>query len=285
MTIEETQPRPAGGPGATRPADAQARPATGVAWKLFAAEAAGTALLLAVGLSIVIIDFGAGSPMLRLLPDPAARRLLTGFLFGTTGAAIAVSPLGKESGAHINPVVTLAFWLMRRFKTRHALGYVAAQMAGAVLGSLPLVAWGAMGRSIAFGATEPSATYGALAALLGETVTSFALIFGLFVFLRHARLKRFTPLLFPPLYAVMVALEAPLSGTSTNPARSFGPSLVAGAWNGWWVYWLGPVAGTLIAVALYHGAGWRREAITVAKIFHFHHDPHGIFRAGAERPS
>ncbi len=251
----------------------------GVPWKLFAAEAAGMALLLAVGLSVVIFDFGTGSPMVRILPDAALRRLITGFLFGATGAAIALSPLGRESGAHINPAVTLAFWLMGKLKLRHALGYVVAQMAGAALGVLPLLAWGAMGRSVAFGATAPGAPYGALAALAGETVTSFALIFGLFLFLRHASLKRFTPALFPPLYAVMVWLEAPLSGTSTNPARSFGPSLIAGVWNGWWIYWLGPLVGTLIAVALYHGAGFRREAITVAKIFHFEHDRYGVFHA------
>ena len=251
----------------------------GVPWKLFGAEAIGTAALLAVGLSVVIFDFGTGSPMIGLLPDPAARRLVTGFLFGTTGAAIAMSPLGKESGAHINPIVTLAFWLMGTLKARHALGYFAAQMAGAAIGSLPLIAWGMMGRSIAFGATTPGAAYGTLGAFLGETATSFALIFALFAFLRHKGLKRFTPALFPPLYAVMVWLEAPISGTSTNPARSFGPSLISGVWSGWWVYWLGPLAGALIAVALYHRAGWKREAITVAKIFHFEHDRYGVFHA------
>ena len=258
-----------------------------VPWKLYAAEAAGTALLLAIGLSIVIADFGSGSPVIRLLPDAALRRLVTGFLFGTTGAAIAISALGKESGAHINPVVTLAFWLMGKLKARHALGYVAAQMAGAAVGALPLLLWGAMGRSVAFGATTPGAAYGAVWALAGETVTSFALIFGLFVFLRHARLKRFTPALFPPLYALMVWLEAPVSGTSTNPARSFGPALVSGVWNGWWIYWLGPLIGTLIAVALYHAVRWEREAITVAKLFHFEHDRYGVFHAatGGDPPS
>ena len=81
----------------------------------------------------------------------------------------------------------------------------------------------------------------------------------------------------------MVWLEAPISGTSTNPARSFGPSLVAGVWNGWWVYWLGPLAGALIAVALYHAVRWEREAIEVAKIFHFEHDRYGVFHATARR--
>jgi aquaporin Z len=86
-------------------------------------------LLVAVGLSIVILDFGRGSPVLQLIPDAGWRRLITGFLFGTTGALIAISPLGRESGAHINPVVTLSFWLMRKLGPGVALGYVLAQRA------------------------------------------------------------------------------------------------------------------------------------------------------------
>ena len=68
-------------------------------WTPLAAELVGTGLLVVVGLSIVIFDFGRGSPMLQLLPEDAARRLVTGLLFGSTGALIALSPLGKESGA------------------------------------------------------------------------------------------------------------------------------------------------------------------------------------------
>ena len=76
------------------------------------------------------------------MPNDALRRLATGFLFGTTGALIALSPLGKESGAHINPIVTLGFWLMAKLWTRVAFGYVVAQLVGACVGSLALLAWG-----------------------------------------------------------------------------------------------------------------------------------------------
>jgi aquaporin Z len=246
-------------------------------WKPFAAELIGTALLVAVGLSIVIFDFGAGSPLLQALPSMALRRSITGFLFGTTGALIALSRLGKESGAHINPVVTLAFWLIGRMRARHAVGYVACQLAGALVGAVPLLAWGAMGRSVIYGATVPGLAYGATWALLGETVTTFALIFGLFLFLRHRFLRAFTPALFPPLYAIMVWLEAPISGTSTNPARSFGPAAISGDWHGWWIYWLGPLIGTVMAVASFQWAGWDRRMIEAAKIYYFDHDPHGMF--------
>ena len=102
-----------------------------------------------VGLSIVILNFGQGSPMIQIVPSAGWRRLVTGFLFGTTGTLITLSPLGRESGAHINPVVTLAFWLMGKLSARHAAWYVLAQMIGAALGAAPLLAWGAMGSSVA----------------------------------------------------------------------------------------------------------------------------------------
>ena len=246
-------------------------------WKLFGAELIGTALLVGVGLSVVIFDMGQGSPLAKLLPGEGARHFITGFFFGTTGALITISPLGKESGAHINPAVTLSFWLMGRMQARHAVGYVASQLIGAVIGAVPLLAWGAMGRSVTFGATVPGAAYGTTWALLGEIVTTFALIFGLFFFLRHRSLRAYTPAIFPPLYAIMVWLEAPVSGTSTNPARSLGPAVISGDWNGWWIFWLGPLIGTLLGVAVYLWSGWERRMIEVAKVYHFDHDPHGIF--------
>lgn len=248
--------------------------------EIFGAELAGTGLLIAVGVSLVILDFGAGSPVVALFPSSGLRRLITGFLFGTTGALIALSPVGKHSGAHINPVVTMAFWMQGKLRADHAAGYVLAQLTGCFLGSLPLLAWGRMGRSIQFGGTVPGAGYGTVAALLGETVTTFALIVGLFCFLGHRRTRRFTPLLFPFLYAVMVYLEAPVSGTSTNPARSFGPALISGDWRAWWVYWVGPALGALLGVGAFNWTWLSRLEIEVAKLYHFEHDPHGIFHRG-----
>jgi aquaporin Z len=247
-------------------------------WTLFFSELVGTALLLAVGLSAVILDFGTGSPIAQVIPSSGLRRLVTGFLFGTTGGLIALSPVGKESGAHINPVVTLAFWLMGKMRGSHAVGYILAQLAGAVLGAVPLLAWGQVGRSINFGATQPGSGYGPWLAMLGETATTFALIGGLFFFLRHPHIRNFTPAIFPFLYATMVFLEAPISGTSTNPARSLGPAVISGAWRDWWVYWLGPLVGTLIGVAVYKFSWLRELEIEVAKLYHFEHDPHRVFR-------
>jgi aquaporin Z len=246
-------------------------------WGAFISELIGTGILILVGLSFVILDFGNGSPVVRLLPDPGLRRLITGFLFGSTGALIAFSWVGKVSGAHINPVVTLAFWLRGKFDGKIALGYVFSQLIGAILGSLPLIAWGQIGKSVNYGATLPGQAYGPGWAVAGELITTFCLIIGLFLFLGHKPLRNFTPLLFPFLYAVMVFLEAPVSGTSTNPARSLGPALISGEWQYWWVYWVGPILGTLLALSLQRVPWFRRFEIEVAKIYHFEHDPFGIF--------
>ncbi|MEG3440065.1 aquaporin [Pannus brasiliensis CCIBt3594] len=239
------------------------------------AECLGTALLLSIGLSLVIVMFGTGSPMAVLIPNEGTRRLITGFLFGTTGAAIALSSIGKESGAHINPVVTLGFCLMGKLDARIGLFYVLAQMLGAMLGSLPLLAWGAMGQSVAFGATLPGKGYTVQTVLMGEVVTTLALITGLCIFLGFRKLRPFTPAMFPFLYAVMVYAEAPISGTSTNPARSFGPAVISGQWQGWWIYWLGPLLGTLIALFICNSLA---DRIEVAKVYHFESDRVGIFR-------
>ena len=237
--------------------------------RLFLSEAIGTALLLLGGLSVVIVMFGAGSPMPRLLPSEPLRQAITGFLFGCTGASIALSRVGKESGAHINPVVTFGFWMMRKLEARVAAGYVLAQLAGAALGSLPLLLWGAMGRSVDFGATMPGAGYSPRDAMLGEAATTFALVTTLCVFLSLRRLRRFTPFTMPILYAIMVPLEAAISGTSTNPARSFGPALISGRWDAWWIYWEGPLLGGLAAIFV---CSLLARRIEVAKLYHFEGD-------------
>jgi aquaporin Z len=251
--------------------------------RLFVSEMVGTALLVLAGLSLVILMFGAGSPVARALPDEGLRRLITGFLFGTTGALIALSPVGMESGAHINPVVTLAFRLMGKLDLRTTLGYIAAQLIGAALGSLPLLFWGSIGKSVEYGATLPGPGIPLSTALLGEAIATFTMVALLAVFLGFRRIRRFTPAIFPPLYAIMVWAESPISGTSTNPARSFGPAILSGQWQGWWIYWIGPMAGMLVAVL---ACSFLAKRIEVAKLYHFDKDRDRLFRrmAGPRSP-
>src|SRR5512135_2892767 len=105
-------------------------------WPEYGAEFLGTAFLLFAGLSAVILDFGTGSPVARVLPDKSARLLLTGLLFAGSGSLVAISPLGKLSGGHINPAVSLAFWLQGKMHHVDLGGYISGQFLGAVIGSL-----------------------------------------------------------------------------------------------------------------------------------------------------
>jgi len=219
-------------------------------WKLFLAEAIGVALLLFFGLSIVIINWGEGSIMAKRFPSPTFRTIITGLMFGTVGCLVTVSPVGRISGAHINPAVSIAFWLRGKMRLPTLIGYICAQMIGAVAGSLPLLLWGNLGKSIQYGITLPGPR-GALMAFLGEVFVTGSLIFYLYVFIGSKKLRDYTPYGIPFLYALLNFLEAPLSGDSTNPARSFGPAVIALNFDYYWIYWLGPLTGTIIITLVF----------------------------------
>ena len=245
-----------------------------VRWRLFFSELIGTAMLVFGGLSVVIAMFGDGSPLARTLPNEAVRMAVTAFLFGTIGSAIALSPIGKESGAHINPAVTLGFW------TRAPPAATSSRSCLAPLRALFRCSRGISIGSVAFGATLPGKDCSTAVVVMGEAVTTFGLIATLCRFLGFRELRRYTPFVIPFLYAVMVPLEAHISGTSTNPARSFGPALISGRWDGWWIYWVGPILGTLAAILV---CGSMARRIEVAKLYYFENDRRRLFHrmAGA----
>src|SRR5579864_6882573 len=100
-------------------------------WREWMAELGGTGLIIVGGLGAVPLDFGSHSPIAPLLPSHSLRLLLTGALFAGTGSLIAISPLGRISGAHINPAVSLAFWLSGKMHHHDVVLYMAAQCVGA----------------------------------------------------------------------------------------------------------------------------------------------------------
>src|SRR5205809_367323 len=148
--------------------------------------------------------FGTGSPIADVLPNVKVRQALTGFLFGSIGATIAISFLGRISGAHINPAVTLVFWLFHKIDPRTAMGYIIAQLAGGIVGALPLLIWGEMGQSVSYGATLPGESYSTISALAGEVVTTFTMVSLLILFIAFRSIRPWTPALFPIKYCIMV---------------------------------------------------------------------------------
>jgi aquaporin Z len=132
-----------------------------------------------------------------------------------------------------------------------------------------------MGKSIAYGAAEVGPQR-VTAAIAGEAVTTFCLIRGLFIFLGSHSLRRFTPIIIPPLYAVMIVLEAGMSGISTNLARSLGPAVISGWWSGFYVYIIGPAAGVIAAIMLRKMKIFRSFEVEVAKLYRFSKDPYHV---------
>jgi aquaporin Z len=223
-------------------------------WKLFMAEAIGTGLLLFFGLSIVIFNWGEGSVVAKLIPSEPARRLLTGFMFGSVGCLVTISPVGKISGAHINPAVTLAFWLRGKIKFDTMIGYVLSQLIGGIIGSIPLLIWGKQGESIQYAITLPG-NAGLTAAFIGEIIATACLIIYLYLFIGTKRLRNYTPYGIPFLFAILTWAEAAFSGCSVNPARSFAPALIVENFTDQWVYWVAPTIGVIIVSLFFR---WRR---------------------------
>ncbi len=226
-------------------------PVGGWHWAEWTCELVGTALLLIGGLSAVCLDFAPGSPVASVVPDHSARLLITGILFAGTGSLVAVSPIGRLSGAHLNPSVTVAFWRRGHVHPHDLIGYIAAQVAGAFAGTaLVRWWWGADARAIGFGVTEPGHGAEPLAAAGIEAVMTMLLVVGILVMVSSPRTARWTPLLVWVVVAVLVWQGAPWTGTSLNPARSIAPAVLAPNTANLWVYVAGPLAGSLLAVAI-----------------------------------
>lgn len=131
-------------------------------------ELAGTVLLILVTLSAICADFAAGSPVVSSIPEAGLRRLLTGFIIAGAATAIVYSPLGRRSGGHFNPAITVAFMRLGKITRRSAAFCIIAQIAGAVIGAaLVLAIWRSWAKSVSFGATVPGYG-GAWAALAAE---------------------------------------------------------------------------------------------------------------------
>jgi aquaporin Z len=236
-------------------------------WAEWAGEFAGTAVLLLVGLSGLFLNFAPGSAVAAVLPSESVRLLLTGLILGATGLLVTVSPLGRRSGAHLNPSVSLAFWRRGHMHPSDLIGYVIAQCAGAIVGTLAArLCWGAGAKALDLGATRPGHGISTVAAAAIEALLTFILISGILLAVSSPRTARWTPLVAWGLVALLVWQGGAWTGASLNPARSLAPALLAPFTAGLWAYIAGPLAGSLVAVALF-GTVTRLQTRT-AKLFH-----------------
>ena len=215
-------------------------------------EFLGTAIMMTIGIGAVALMWGEGSPMPEMIPWTRLRLFMTGFLFAGGATLVVYSRLGQRSGAHVNPAVTLAFWRLGKIEGRDAVAYVVAQFLGGVVGVLPVV-WvaSAAARSIQMGTTSPGEGIPPIVAFGAEMAMTFALVLLIFVCVNRPKIAPRTGIYAGTLVMLLVGLEAPVSGTSLNPARSLGPALLAATVQDQWIYLLAPPLGALLAVAAF----------------------------------
>jgi aquaporin Z len=209
------------------------------------------------------------SPVQHAIPSRFLRSLLAGLSMGSTAIAIFYSPWAKQSGAHINPAVTLTFFCLKKIRLWDALFYMVSQFAGAALGVF-LVAHFLM-REISYPAVRYAVTTpgprGPWVAFAAEYILAAGMMSTVLYFSNHPRLAPYTGLFAGILVATYITLEAPLSGMSMNPARSFGSAFPSGIWDHFWIYLTAPLLGMLTASQLYL---WRkgRQAVKCCKLHH-----------------
>lgn len=201
---------------------------------------------------------------------------------GATAIAIIFSPLGKRSGAHFNPAVTLTFFRLGKIEAWDAVFYTLFQFVGGIAGVLlasftlsKLLAH----RSVNYAVTLPGPG-GPIIAFLAELLISFILMSVVLTVSNTRRLGRWTGVFAGALVAFYITIESPISGMSMNPARTFSSAFGAHIWMSLWIYFIAPPLGMLLAAEGYRRVTAQRT-IGCAKLHH-HNNKRCIFRCNFE---
>jgi aquaporin Z len=234
---------------------------------LIEAWALGT-FMLSAAVFTTLID-RPGTLVHRLLGDADLRRMLIGIAMGLTAIGLIYSPWGQRSGAHMNPAVTLTFLRLGRIRGPDAIGYIAAQLAGGVLGVLSAAAL--LGAAF----TEPPVNHvvtvpgprGAGVAFAAELAISAAMMLMILASSASPHLAKYTGVFAGVLVATWITVEGPLSGMSMNPARTVASAVPARLWDSLWIYLTAPVIGMQLG-ALAHRLMLPRQPAGCAKLQH-----------------
>jgi MIP family channel proteins len=209
-----------------------------------AAEFVGTFALIFVGVGSIATAAGFRDPSLVGIA----------LAHGLT-IAVMVSALGHISGGHFNPAVTVGFLVTRRMAPALAAVYWAAQLAGAVAGAL-LLKWifpDSLTDQTRLGATLLAESISPVRGAVLEAVLTAFLVWVVFATAADPRgtFKSIAGLTIGLTITLDILIGGPLTGAAMNPARSFGPALVQNVWGDFWIWYVGPAAGAVVAALAY----------------------------------
>ncbi len=222
-------------------------------WREYLIEAWGLgSFMVAAGLVVTLLE-SPDYPLQQIIPDVFIRRVIIGIAMGLTAIVIIYSPWGKRSGAHINPAVTITFFRLGKISLTDALGYIIAQFIGGSIGIVLVVAL--FGQPF----TNPPVNYivtvpgsgGWLVAAIAEFILAFSLMLMVLIVSNYAKIATFTGICSGILVATFITFEAPLSGMSINPARTFASAVPSSIWTDIWLYYFVPPLAMLLAAEIY----------------------------------
>ena len=222
-------------------------------WPEYAMELAELGSYLFVACVFATLLQHPASIVQQFISSGVARRALMGLAMGATAIAIVTSPWGKRSGGHFNPAITFTFYRLGKVEIWDTWFYVIAQFLGAI-GGVTLAKYvlrGALAHdAVRYAVTVPG-MYGSAVAFVAELTISFFLMITVLFATNQKRLAPYTAYFVGILIATYFTFEAPLSGMSTNPARTFGSALHANYWHALWIYFIAPSMGMLAAGELF----------------------------------
>jgi aquaporin Z len=255
-------------------------------WPEYLMEAGELGLFMVSACSFTVLLEHPASPVRLMVPSSVLRMGLIGVAMGLTLLGLIHTPWGKRSGAHMNPSTTLMFLRLGKIETWDAIFYMCFQFIGGLAGVMfSFAILGSVLRhpSVNFAVTQPGSA-GVPSAFIAELIMSFVLALTVLSTSNDIHLSRFTPYLAAVLVATYITFEAPFSGMSMNPARTFGSAVPARAFNALWIYFTAPPIGMLLAAELYLRLR-SAEAVYCAK-YHHRNSMRCIFRcryAGLQR--
>jgi aquaporin Z len=226
--------------------------ATKIKWKSYLIEAWALGMFMISASSIVVLFEHPAFHANTLLSSATVRRMCIGAAMGITAILLIYSKWGKQSGAHMNPAVTLANYRLKRISLNDAAGYILFQLIGASVAMLLLKYFFQnylSHPSVNYIVTEPGKP-GIAVAAIAEFIMSF-IMFLMVMIISNSRFMKYTGCFAGMLVFVFISFEAPLSGMSINPARSFGSAIAAGRWGSLWLYIVSPIAGMQLAAFLF----------------------------------